>query len=414
LLEINMKKKRKQKNKGVVLLGALLIMSLILFLSIYFLNLSVSENKISESQTLGMKTYYLAEAGINHMVWKLKNDAAYRDNFKTNPTWTQSFTVNNPFGAGSGSYTVSITNTAVGDGNIESTGTININGNTGQRVIKTKVFKAIGESPVGNNGAYADGNIDISYSKVNFNNGDAHSNLNFIVNGNGTIVNAAQDIDVVNNYNQNDSVTVNVAGAIHSKDYPPAAAYVDMPAIDFDSASPNSYKSRATAIYTENQFENLLKNNQNLTLDGIIYVTGEVEIKGARNITINGVLVADEEIEVGDSNCWRGKCGKNNITVNHTAGQPSGLISKEKVEFESYTGNINISGIVYSTDKLDINGLSSSNTFTVNGGLVGRKLTITSGWGQVTVNLDNAINVDALGEADSSPIITVEHWEEEY
>lgn len=389
-------------------------MSLILFLSLYFLNFSVTENRIAKGQTAGAKAYYLSEAGVAHMVWKLKNDGNYKTNFETNPIWTTNFTQNNPFGAGSGSYTVTITNSGIAHGAIESVGSINIGDKTSQRIVRTNVFRAMGENPVGSTAAYADGNIDISYSKVNFYNGNVHSNLNFIANGSGTIVNISNDLEVVGNFNKNGSAQVNVAGATYAANEPPAASEIPMPAVDFDSANPNSYKNRATIIYDEDEFENLLKDNQTLTLPGpITYVEGEIEIKGARNLTINGLLVAEEEIEIGESDCWQGQCGNNIITVNHTVGQPAGILAKEKIKFDRYTGTVNASGAIYANDQLNIVNIPINRTFNVIGGLISRKLTITSVWSEVSVTFDNDILAEALG-AELSPTITVEHWEEEY
>src|SRR5680860_1017509 len=96
-------KKIKSQN-GVALIITLLIMSLILSLSVYVLNFSSTEAKIAVSQVSGEKTYYLAEAGIQEMVWKLKNDANYKNNFETDPDWTAEFTRSDPFGANNGSY----------------------------------------------------------------------------------------------------------------------------------------------------------------------------------------------------------------------------------------------------------------------------------------------------------------------
>lgn len=404
----------KTQGKGIALLGAILIMSLILFLSLYFLNFSVTENRIAKGQTAGAKAYYLAEAGAAHMVWKLKNDGNYKTNFETNSSWTTNFTQNNPFGAGSGTYTVTITNSEIAHGTIESVGLISVGGKTSQRIVRTNVFRAMGENPVGSTGGYADGNIDISYSKVNFYNGNAHSNLNFIANGSNTVVNISNDLEAVGNFEENQNADVNVAGTIYAANRQPAASEIQMPAVDFDSANPNSYKSRATIVYDEDEFEDLLRNNQNLTLPGpITYVTGEIEIKGARNLTINGLLVAEEEIEIGESRCWEGGCGDNIITVNHTVGQPAGILSKEKIKFDYYTGTVNISGAVYANDQLNITNIPNGRTFNVIGGLISRKLTITSVWSEVNITFDNDILAEALG-AELSPIITVEHWEEEY
>src|SRR3989338_7019133 len=129
---------------GVALLITILIMSLILSLGVFVLNFSTTETKIAASQVAGGKTYYLAEAGIQEMIWKIKNDATYKNDFQTNPAWTASFTRTDPFGANSGSYTVAIANTSASNGNITSTGSININGKTSQRIIKTSIYRLIG------------------------------------------------------------------------------------------------------------------------------------------------------------------------------------------------------------------------------------------------------------------------------
>jgi hypothetical protein len=402
-------------SKGVALLLTILLVSLMLLLSIFFLNFSLTEIKISKSQTYGGKAYYLAEAGIGEIIWRLKNDAAYKNSFETNQTWTETLTRNNPFGQSTESYTVTIANSALARGTIISTGKVNMgNGNISQRVVKIQVYKAIGGSSIGETGGYADGNIDISLSKVNFYNGSAHSNNNFIVNGNGTIINVDADLKAVNNYNVNQFPTVNIAGTIYAANYPAGPAdSIAMPAVDFNSSDPDSLKNIATTIYDEDDFENLLKNNQNLTLSGIIYVEGEIEVKGARNLTINGLLVAEEEFDIGEVNCWQGKCGKSSITVNHTAGQPSGIFSKEKIKFDKYTGDINLNGVAYATDQLDILNYAG-NGFNVTGSLVSRKLTITSSWNPINITYDNEIVVSSLNNSTFSPIITIEHWEEEY
>ncbi len=402
-------------SKGVALLLTILLVSLMLLLSIFFLSFSLTEIKISKSQTYGEKAYYLAEAGIGEIIWRLKNDATYKNSFETNPTWTETLTRNNPFGQLTESYTVAIANSDLARGTIISTGKVNMgNGNISQRIVKIQVYKAIGASSIGETGGYADGNIDISLSKVNFYNGSAHSNNNFIINGNGTIVNIDTDLKAVNNYNVNQFPTVNIAGAIYAKNYPNGPADpIAMPAVDFNSADPNSLKNIATIVYSEDDFEELLEDNQNLTLNGIIYVEGEIEVKGARNLTINGLLVAEEEFEIGEVNCWEGACGKSSVTVNHTEDEPSGIFSKEKIKFDKYAGDINLSGVAYATDQLDVLNYAG-NGFNVTGALVSRKLTITSSWNPINITYDNEIVVSSLNNSTFSPIITIEHWEEEY
>jgi len=404
------------QNRGVALILTLLLMSLVLFLSLYLLSFTLTEDRISRSQSLGAKTYYLAEAGIQEMVWKLKNDAAYKQNFETNPSWTASFTRLNPFGAGNGSYTVNIANSALAHGTITSTGTIDFGGGkTSQRIVKTYVYRALGQSGVKDNGGYADGDVNISYSKVNFHDGSAYSNNVFDINGAST-VNIDTDLNATGNYLKSQFSTVNVGGEINSKNVsPPAAEPITMPAVDFDSDSPDSYINRATVVYTSAQFDTLMQNNQNLTLAGpITYVDGDVDVKGAQNLTVNGLLVVGRDLIVGHSWCRGFRCGSNNITVNHTTGQAAGILAKRKINFESWTGAINISGVVYANDQLSVLSFPVGFNFNVTGGLIGRKLTITSVWQPLNINYNNDILAETLGATEFSPVITVEHWEEEY
>ncbi|MBI4779238.1 hypothetical protein HY797_02185, partial [Candidatus Falkowbacteria bacterium] len=173
---------------------------------------------------------------------------------------------------------VTISNSGLAHGVITSTGTINIgNGKTSQRIVKTYVYRAIGQSGVQDNAGYADGDVNITASLINVIDGSLHSNINVIVNLIST-VNIDENLNAVNNFNKSSFSTVNVGGAIHSKNYyPPAASPIAMPAVDFDSSSPNSLKNRATAVYTKNQFDNLIAANQNLTLTGpITYVDGDI------------------------------------------------------------------------------------------------------------------------------------------
>ncbi|MFH1427596.1 MAG: hypothetical protein ABIG60_03665 [Patescibacteria group bacterium] len=407
-----------KNNKGVALIITILLMSLLLFLSLYFLNFTITEKRISQSQAWGAKTYYLAEAGVHEMVWRLKNNEAYKTNFETIPNWTTNFTRVDPFGSGSGSYTVTITNSSLAHGLIESVGTIDIGGKTSQRIIKTEVYRAMGEGGVelGDNCGYADGNIDISFSLVNFYNGSAHSNNTFTING-LSLVNIDTDLNAVGNFIKSWLSNVNVGGTIHAANepYPPAAEEINMPAVDFDSEDPNSYKNIADVVYSEDDFDDLMWANQNLTLnDPITYVTGDIEMRGGQQITVNGLLVSERDIEIGKSYCWNARCGRSSLTINHTIGEPSGILAKRKVYFKLWAGEMDLNGVVYASDQLNILSFPFGFSFNANGGLISRKLTITSVWQPINITRNEEILNSTLGVAEFSPVITVEHWEEEY
>lgn len=399
-------KKFKSEN-GVALLITLLIMSLILSLGVYVLNFSSTEAKIAASQVRGGKTYYLAEAGVQEMVWKLKNNTDYKNNFETNPAWTASFTRTDPFGANSGSYTVSIANTSIAHGNIISTGSININGKTSQRIIKTYVYRALGQSGIDTSASYADGNIDISTSNVNYYGGNAHSNGVFNINGSSNI-NIEEDLEAVGNYNKNWQATVTINGSTYAANYPPAPAEITMPAVDFDSSDTLSMKNRASATYTPAQFEDLIKNNSSLTLNGIIFVSGKTNINDDIDLTVNGLLVINADLEIVSNNKII------NITVNNATSTPSGIMANGKMKFQNDLGDIYINGVLYSTEELSIVNIGAGKDFIINGGTASRKLTITSSPRIINIIFNNQILIDTLSPTSFSPVLTVEHWEEEY
>jgi len=434
---MNSYKKFKLQN-GVALLITILIMSLILSLGVYVLNFSSTEAKIAVSQVAGGKTYYLAEAGIQEMIWKLKNDATYKNNFETDPAWTASFTRSDPFGSDSGSYTVNITNTSVAHGNIISTGSININGKTSQRIIKTYIYRALGQSGIGSSGGYADGNIDISSSNVNYIGGNAHSNGEFNINGSSK-VNIEGNLEAVGNYTPNWHATIEIDGTTHAHNYPPAAADIAMPAVDFDSHESTSLKNTADVTYTPHQFEDLIADNPTITLNGIIYVSGNTQINDDTDLTVNGLLVINGDLKIASDkhnnhnhNDYEGCDYENynhhehhecrhyehddviNITVNNATGTPSGIMTNGNMKFKNDLGNININGVLYATDDLTIENVYIGQDFNVTGGTASRKLTITSSSRIINFVFDNQILVDTLSPTSFSPVLTVDHWEEEY
>ncbi len=399
---------------GITLILSILLMSLILFLGIYFLSFSIIEDRISRSHSKTLQSYYLAEAGLHEMIYKLKNDEDYKTNFEENPSWTETFLRNNPFGNGQ-HYEVIIQNTSEAHGEISATGIINLSEETAvQRVAETKVFKALGQTPVADSAGYADGNIDISASLVNFYNGSAFSNNNFTINIWSTI-NIDNDLKAVGNFNKSWTSEANVNGDIYAHNYDPPGPPEEilMPAIDFESAATTSYKNIADVVYTESEFEDLMEANQNLTLnDPITYVEKDVKLQGGQNLIINGLLVVERDIKIGYRNCWKWRCGPSSVVVNYLPGSASGILAKRKIEFQSWTGNVDINGLVYANDELSI--FSFTSDFNINGGLIGRKLSMTSIWQPINIYHDNNILIDVLGATKYSPIINIEHWEEEY
>jgi len=338
--------------KGFILVTSILIMVLLLLLGIYATSFTITELKISSSQARAVQTYYLAESGIAEAIWLIKNDATWQDEFENNPSCSLSQNRASFLGINGGSYIVTIACTGQARGTITATGQIDIgNGQVAQRVSKSTISKAIGGSVLGNNGEVSDGNINLTGTTLNLYNGSMMANGNIIVDF-WSIINSDDDVKATGNVNINWTSSIN-ASSIEASNYPPAPDPIAMPSISFDDPDdPESLKAQATAIYDEDAFEDLLWANPDLTLDGITYVEGDIEIENDHNLTINGALVADGNIEVG-KNAWCcidpwNPCDRSNVTINQQAsGTPTGLISKERIDFELCLNNFIADGLIY-------------------------------------------------------------------
>jgi Tfp pilus assembly protein PilX len=409
----------KQFSSGFALITSIFIMLLMLTLGLYATSFVLTEMKISGSQSNSVKTYYLAESGIAEAIWRIKNDAAWKNGFEGSAAWSVDFTRNSALYP-AGSYRIQISNTEKAKGNIIVTATLGLDGTVSQRVVKTNVYKAMGESVIGQNGEFADGNIDMSGSNLHVYNGGFFSNGNIIINFWSNII-ADGDVQAVGNINVNQSSHITASSTRDRSSTPPPIS-IAMPAVSFDDAGdPLSYKSRANHIYTAKQFSDLLFANRNktLTLNGINYVTGAAEILYNNDLIINGALVADGNITVGKDYApcvlllLFGWSTFSDITINNDgSGAPSGLLSKGRIDFETCLGSFNGKGLIYANDFVKI--LSIPKKFDLTGALIGRKITLTSLWEGVNLTYDNTMVNNAIGLALFSPIVTVEHWEEEY
>ncbi|HLD28060.1 MAG TPA: hypothetical protein VJB67_00415 [Patescibacteria group bacterium] len=396
---------------------SVLVMSILLLLSIYVVSFTITEYKISNSHSIATKTYYLTESGIAEAIWRIKNDATWKSNFETDPNWSITFT-RDPALYSNGSYQIQIDNSSLARGMITVTGYIQIGDSTAQRVVQTSVYKAIGETGLIDNGEVADGVVNLTGTVLNIHNGSMHANSNIIVDF-WSIINADNEVRATGNININWNSSV-VATAKRSSNYPPAPDYLPIPAVSFDDPSdPDSYLNQATLagqVYDDDDFEDLMWANQNLTLNGVTYVMGDIEIKGDQNLTINGVLVADGDIEVGKNTifcCWGARCGQSEVTIDQTSStSPAGLLSKGRIDFELCLDSYQADGLTYATDKINVLGVPGD--FDVWGALVSRKLTLTSIWQNIDIFFDNYAIAYTMGDPAYSPVVTVEHWEEEY
>ena len=403
-----MKTELNTKTNGMILVLALVIMGVILVLVAYFLQFIVTDYKIAKSQAVATKTYYLAEAGLNEALWKIKNDPTWNTSFKTNPNWQATISRNNVFQNGY-NYDVGVKNSSMADGLVVATATIQIGNNISQRVVKTKVFQAQGQSATSGVAIFADHDINFSGAVVNLNDGGGlFANYDIIL----SLFSTA---NINGNSGAYHNITVNWGSQLNTAqknaiNYPPQPDRIDMAQIDIDSQNPDSLKNQATTVYTSNQFNQLLNNQPNANLVGTIYVSGNITLPRGTNLTINGALIAEGNISVGESLMpfWK---SSPSLTINDTGSGPAGLISKRAITLGSYAGPINIDGLIYANDNFNT---SSGNSLNLDGGIIARDVSFSSLWQTFNINYNHGLINRTLGLPDTAPIISVDHWEEEY
>lgn len=397
-----------KKQKGVVLILVVVVMSALLLLSGYFLNFIITEEKISQSHTLATQTYYLGEGGIQEAIWKIKNDPEWLAAFQSDPDWQATLTKDNPFAPGQ-SYQVAIQSLDLGRVEINATGVMDFGQREAQRVVKTVVFQPQGASATSSIAIFTDEDAYFSGSVINVQGAGLFANDDIRLYFFSNIQAEGKALAVDQIYTSWFSTLT--ATEKKSANFPPAPESVEMPQLDFDSADPDSLFNRATAVYTTGQFNQLLNNNPNLTLNGIIYVTGNAIIQRGHNLTVNGALVADGNINFGTDE-WPFWESNPSLTINDPGSGPAGILSKRKIHFGTFSSVADINGLIYTPDefKLDAFGMD----FSLDGGILVRDFTVNSLWQPLTLNYNEEVIIRTLGLPYTAPVINIEHWEEEY
>ncbi|PIT90363.1 MAG: hypothetical protein COU22_02575 [Candidatus Komeilibacteria bacterium CG10_big_fil_rev_8_21_14_0_10_41_13] len=386
-------------------------MGALVILSGYFLSFVVTENKISQSQSYSVETYYLTEAGIQETIWKIDNDETWSSEFETNPSWQATLDREDPFSTGQ-SYSIAVSNTELGNAEIITTGHLTIGSKESQRVVKTTAFQAQGEISGGSATTTAiltDQDMDFSGANINVNGGSIYAgddiNLSFF-----------SEIDVEFKAMAADRIDIPWGSSIDATDlesdnYPPAPDPLDMLQIDFDSDDPDSLLNQADEVYTNSQFANLLENNSSLTLNGVIYVDGNITFPRDIDLTVNGALIADGNINYG-SEWWPFWESNPSLTINDPGSGPVGLIAKRNINLGSQAETINMEGLIYALDKIQADWESPNINLT--GGMITRRLIVSNFFNPINIDYDEEIILRTLGIATDAPVINIDHWEEEY
>ena len=473
-----------KRNRGTVIVIGLLAMFILLLLGIYFLSFTETEFKIFKSQTHSIQTYYLSEAGVNDAIWRIKNNDDWKECFTSSTAscdcenWSTSTVEDTSSLLEGSSYKISIENSSCARGEITIIATSSFGGGTSRRVVKTKVFQPLAsltEDSAMFSGSPS-GEVNIDSSEIDIYSGNFFSNNNINVKNNSTvnIYNdpdtttqeglglAVRNINITNSTLNSSSTCAKNTCEENCPDYtstttscPPSS--VDVPAVDFDSTSSSSYKSKAqtaqdngqcrvlcngdvcsnNCIFSEDDFSDLLLKvgkGGTLKLDYLsngsatstYYVEGTVTLKGERKLDIDGILVADDDVNIGESLCWNSDCGFDGLTVTDPGkGIPSGILTKGEINFGAYSSlaTTSVEGLLYSLGKMNLTSIP--NTFKVKGGIISSKFSLSSLLSPLEFYLDNDIIREGIwggslpppedkGPAYYSPVVTIEHWEEVY
>lgn len=388
---------------GFALIATTIITAILLLAGSYFISTTISDVRIARSHAATVRAYYLAEASTALMLNKLQTDVTLTNAF-TEGTLTQA----NSTTTRSNLFTVgdSISTYAISADRGEATIFVSANTPLGStavtRKIATKISRALGSAlsdySVLTGGNYED--LELTIDAI-FSGGIMFANDDIKIE-NGATITAQGSVRAHDKVEIASGSTLNLNGKI--KEGQPR---VDMPAVDFDSNDPNSWRSRATLVMTPPQFD-ALPNGSSLT--GIIFVNGSPgDLR--KDLTVTGVLVLNGSFEIEAPAHLR--------ILSPDGNQSSGLFARDSLEIENSTY---VEGLVYASNYLEIeydnSDTSGTLDVTVRGGLMGRQIRLSRDRaGPVAILIthdDNLISRALTSEAATAPLIDIGHWEEQY
>ncbi|MCL5011035.1 MAG: hypothetical protein M1127_02400 [Patescibacteria group bacterium] len=443
--------------KGSILILALVVLAALVFLGSAFLNSSTIGFQMTKAQTAGITAYYLAEAGSQEAIFKLKNDVVWKAAFETKSTpqdplcssWSITDMEREDVFSGGAGYEVSVNNLGCARAEIVSIGyALGPSGAKSKRTVKILVFKPLGNflSSYSLFGGDPSGDIVVSsVSPMNIHSGDLFSNNDLRVKTNSALY-ADNKILTAGNILVDGSSQLSATSCsanrcdgdcVAALECPPSM--IDMPSLDFDSASSSSYLSRAQSgdcssfridnetdcVFSPEEFEKTMWAFYpvfSITASSTIYITGDFNLRAGQIFSLNGALAADGNINLGRDYCWVRleppflRCGNSRLTLIRSGSIPAGLLAKGKIEAGGMLGvggkALDVNGLVYAGDEIKFSSVSSP--IVIRGSVAGRKLSFSSLQDGFDVFLDKSVISSILTDTSYALVISADHWEEEY
>lgn len=436
---------------------AFIIMGVLMLLGVYFLSFTLTESRIARSQVKGTQGYYLAEAGINKAIWKLKYGDEWSSCFTTSTgcgtrsacdaTWTDSFTTSTNALISNSTTTVTVVSPECGRGRITATSTIALaQGKTAQRVVETTVFQALGsltDDAAIFSCTEGSEKIDIEKSDVRVY-GNLFSNGKLEIDGNSTVkvyqsssTSTDGKVLVVKGIDGENRIATSIAKCAENicettstcectdKEVfdewcqpgkcPPNE--IGLAKVDFASASSTSFRSRAQVAEDAGDCR-VFKEQGGVTTTlstDCVFNSGEFdsllgEVEGGGTLTLGSFATPTITYVTGPIDLEGGHLVVNGalvaegrikiesqITVNRpTATTASGLLAEGKIYFGPFSSlaTTTITGVIYSMEKIKFYKLSKCK---VTGGVIASKKLIIKKIDALTVILDNEIIRYGLG-----------------
>jgi len=421
----------KQKKAGYAMIIVLIIMLILLAVTYLFSDSLFAELAIARNNKGAQVSFSLAEAGVQEAIFRIRTDATTRQKFMETTNGVSTFS-HNPALINNGSYSVTIQNTALRAATITSVGNYRIGAlRTARREIKVGIAQA-SSTPYPYDGAIFGGggagesiaDIDFWYAPVQIFGGSLLSNrdINFRWGSWANIekaVEAGRDV-TVNWSISNCECSINDDGDPETpqcSDSPGCTPLENqpnktMPPVDFDSTNPGSIKSRAIVeghyYAKQKDFKDIFPKWSDRTFTGVYYIDESFDLDYGRTMRMNGILAAS-----GSINITLGQLFVNPPTSGPYVGT-AGVFTQKDFRVGTL-GNFGGRALVYASNR---NQIDSSIPYTMDftGGFLGRRMWI-SGFRVVNIHFDADIinsTLNLFGLAPTTPVIEINHWEEEY
>lgn len=446
--------------KGYIVITILILMLVLVAIVYLYGDALFSELAIARNNRGAQVAFSLAEAGVQEAIYKVQYDTTVRSHFLAG-TPDDSFTHDAPALLTRGSYQVAIENTAPGVATIISTGKYQIGASkTAQRVIKTLIAQGTTQQYTNTAGIYTSpaggqstGDIDIKGADVKIYgervNGEIYGgglasgkSLSIVkwqgvgsqvnIEGSSVTYNNTDpqdpgkptiDNDSTLNYNcyiDSDPVPPNppdlnlpdLCSSEYASHTPTPGAASEMPRIDSDAYKTQAKNSVPTQYFEKQAdfdarfFLNPTRTSAEAT--GVVYVDNSLVIAADRTFKMNGVLISSGSISVGAPN----ETGQLIISRDGLGEhQPSGVVTLYSFNVKA-GGIFSGTGLVYIGEQGEADFDPSFNPIELTGGILARRVSITRR--PVIIHFNPTIINDTIGNPYDTPVIEINHWEEEY